>query len=355
MSRQRSANLWPEERFGFRHSQLMRTLLVAACLCLFSATPKAFGDFVIEQQVQFTTDKVVKEYEFTWHIGESDFRVEARKGTDPRWFVFNGRVFYVCGKMGKAEMDFLAKLAGKDQATALARFEKGICQELPADFAIRFILSPYEAIGNIDMTGGYGTNLRVATIENTLKGSVAEVATQKCVDFARRYKITDATQPAYERSVTETTCNGSALKWRGSLNRQTGMALVRSPGGQPTFQALNSDVKTLAGFPLSASAEIVGKDAAGIAFQASYQVATKSVVSKDLKSDEKGMPSGFELLDTRTMTAVGAPAAGSSPSGSAPEGNTASQLVKFFILGGNPAAVAATGILKSNQEKEKKK
>ena len=313
----------------------------------------AFAGTVINQKVSYTGKSGSVEDNFLWHIGENGFRLDTTRGTDTKSFVFNGRVFYACGKLDKPQLDFVKKLNIKDESLVKS-LETGVCQELSVDYSLRFLLSPYEAVGNIDMVAGLGASLGISDAVSDLSGSVGEVGSVKCVNFKRSYKLTDRNQPKYERRVSETPCNASALQWRQKFARQLGMSLIRSPGGQPSFQVLNSDVKTIAGFSLNTSGKVEGIDGEGKPISSGFTVLASEVKTTDIAPAAMSLPAGFQIIDTQNLAVLAAttPAAGTPNTGSTSD---AGSVLKFLILGGNPAAAFGSGVAGALRDDGKKK
>jgi len=315
----------------------------------------ALAGTVVSQKVSYSGKSGPAEEKFLWHIGDSGFRLDTSRGNESRSFVFNGRVFYACGKLDKPQLEFIKKLNIKDQ-TLMKSLETGVCQELSADFSLRFLLSPYEAVGNVDMVAGLGSTLSITDSVSDLSGSVGQVGSTKCVNFKRTYKLTDRSQPKYARTVSETPCNAPTIKWRQSFSRQIGMSLIRSPGGQPTFQALNTDVKTVAGFSLTTEGQVQGTNADGVALSSGFSVTASDVKTEDISTAALGLPNGYQVIDAQNLAALGATnQVDSGGKGSGSAGSDAGSLVKFLILGGNPAAALGSGVAGALRDDGKKK
>src|SRR4051794_28431433 len=97
-------------------------LLAAACV---HATPATAAGHMVDQKVALDADKTTCDY--TWRMTEREFRLDVKCVDDVRSFVFNGRVLYVCGKLGKAQIDFVKTLKIPDR-TLSADLAKGVCQ-----------------------------------------------------------------------------------------------------------------------------------------------------------------------------------------------------------------------------------
>ena len=137
----------------------------------------------------------------------------------------------------------------------LSSLEKGACRDLSTDFGIRFFLSPWDAVGNVETVAGFSSSLGVEDDDIELTGTTATVSGQKCVNYSRSYSVVDKKRAGGEEDVEETACNAPAIKWRQAFGRQLGMTLIRQPNGKQNYQTLSADLKKmpgLTGWPTSA-------------------------------------------------------------------------------------------------------
>jgi hypothetical protein len=276
---------------------------------------------------------------FTWQVGEREFRLDVRRGADTRSFVFNGRVFYVCGKLDKAQIDYVKSL-GVDDGALMANLTAGACQDVSTDFLTRFFLSPYAAVGEVDINGGFAASLIVAPPETTRDGTAQTIQGVRCAGFNRSYKL-DAKGEGHagDEVVSEKGCDAPAIRWRMVLARELGMALMRQPGGRSGYKALDSDVKTLPGMMLSLSGKVTGHGPNGKAFARSFDVATTAVQEKTPAPEELGLPASFQVIDTKTLVAAHrANPAGAGKAKIVEHEMTVQDVLRTLILGLNPAA-----------------
>lgn len=316
--------------------------LIAAC-----TSSAAFSGYQVEQKVALTGKAGKTDTEFSWKVGDDGaFRVDLKRGADQRFLVFNGKVFYACGKLEKAAVDVVRRLAPTDPAL-VGRLEKGACQELSTDFGARFFLSPYDAASHVEVSRGFSSNLSVAEPDVELTGSVNTVDKQKCVDFTRSYKVTDRKNTKFEQKVAEKSCNATQIKWRQGLVRELGKAMIRAPGGAPNYKALTSDLKKMAGLTLTAEGSASGKDYGGTEYTRTFAVTTQTAKERAYTAAELGTPAGYEILDAQSLAFSGRGniaqpvAAKASLKG---ESNPLADTVKFLLLGGSPAAALTTSL-----------
>ncbi len=305
------------------------TLAMAAAAWTFGNPVLAAVGYNVQQTVLYggTTKS---EAILNWRVTEKEFRLDVTRGNDTRIFVFNGRTFYVCGKLGQAQLALLKKLAIDDK-DLVASLSKGACQELAVDFSARFFLSPYEAVGDVDMSGGFGSTLEIGEPQIDLAGSAQNVGGAKCVDVKRSYTVKIKGNAKAERLLKESACNAPSIKWRQTMSREIGMAMMRQPGGQPNFKAMNADLKKNAGMSLKSSGTVTGTAADGKPINRTYEVSSSKAGVADVMESEVSMPKGFEIIDPKNLAGLAAKAKIPAVKGSKAPG--AEDVVRALILG----------------------
>lgn len=322
------------------------------CSVFFFLSTYAYG-YQIKQEAAYQDSAGSYTITFDWQIDEAGFRLETRKAGATKIFIHNGKVFYVCGSLTKAQMGVVKSLK-IDDAKLMASLEKGVCQELSTDFTLRFFLSPWDAVTSIDTGAGYASGLDISDPAIEISGKAGSAAGVKCVEFSRKFTLTNKKYAAMTHESSETSCNASAVKWRQSFTRSLGMTLIRKPGGKSLYQAINDDVKKMSGFTVTMSASVVGKDNSGKAYKKSIDLKTNAYSEKAPDAGAVALPSGYEIIDSKNLTALAAkssikPAAGSDA------GNSVADALKFFILGGNPASAVFQSLTDGSGDNEKKK
>jgi hypothetical protein len=328
-------------------------ILLAGFLLLAPFTAR--GGHEIEQIVTFTSDIGASEQSFLWRIQGNEFRLDTLRSGERKHFVFNGRVFYVCGKLAANQIAMIENLnvSNKDFLNSL---ERGACQELPMDYGVRFLLSPFDAVGIVDVTGGLGTSVEVSEIRTSaIKSSTTtKISDIACSEQTRQFELNDRSEPKFHRQVREVPCIAESIPWRQGIARQMGMALLRSPGGKPSHEAIVGDIAKSTGFALNTTGETSGKDNFGKEFTSKFQVKAKSVTQKKFVAAEIGLPKGFDIIDTRGSTATIAKSTDNKSDAAVAtmnekKGGGLDMLVKILILGGVPAA----GIIEALKSDEK--
>ncbi len=305
----------------------------------------AEAGFTVQQKILHAGDKATAgTAELNWRVTDKEFRVDVKKAGETRHFVFNGRVFYVCGKLGKEQLDYVRKLDVKDK-DLLASLEKGACQELSADFATKFFLAPHDAVGAVAGSASIASNLSIDDAEIELSGSVGSVAGVKCVNYDRSFSLVDRKKKDATLDYEEKSCNAPTVKWRTAFGRQLGMTMIRQPNGKDSFKTLQADLKKMPGLALTATTTVSGKDVSGKPISRTVTLATSSVKEGEIAAKELGFPSGFEPLDQENLAALVTtkkkPVAGKG-------GPTSGELdvgdvLRVLLIGGNPAAAVLGG------------
>ena len=309
------------------------------------AAGTAQAGFIVQQKVVYTGD-YSQAAELEWHLGEGPFRLDVKRGADMRFFVFNGRVFYVCAKLDQTQLDY-AKKIGVDKGI-LGSLEKGACQELTPDFGVKFFMSPYDAVGAVEAGAGFSTNLAVEDAEAELAGTVGAVGKMKCVNFTRSYTIADKKRPGVTQALAETQCNAPSVKWRQSFGHQLGMTLMRQPNGKKNYATLATDLKKLAGMTLLTTATVGGKSVTGNVVKRAHAVTTSTIKEEDVPVSDLAIPAGYEILSEESLAVAASVAAKikvKSPEalGASQSGPSLENMLKFLILGVNPAAGLLSG------------
>lgn len=323
---------------------------LALSLLLLSIAKPAAAATKVEQSVVFKYPTTESKQQFLWNIDAERFRLEVRNGAETRFFVFNGRVFYVCGKLDEVVIASLQKDqvgggTGALPAAMLTVLKNGACQELPSDFALRFLVNPYEALGNIDVTGGMSTNLFVPELTSGAAKEYSqpiEKSGSKCTALLRRYVLKDRSLGEYVRNVDAEHCVTSTIEWRKGLDRQVRMALVRVPGGATVYQLVASDLIKWPGLDARSKGEIRGKDAKGTDIALSYSVETTSAQVTELAKGDVSSPAGFEIIEPRGINTYGSVQQKTNISDTtlkSSEPASVPTLVKWILLGSNPAAL----------------
>lgn len=288
----------------------------------------AVGYFV--QQTVLYTGGAKSEAILNWRVTDKQFRVDVTRGNDTRNFVFNGRTFYVCGKLSANQLGVLKKLA-LDDKKLLDSLSAGACQELSTDFTARFFMAPYEAIGDLDLAGGYGSSLEIGESQVELTGKADTVQNTKCVEMKRSLVLKNKDNAKAEKKIGETACATPQIKWRQTMSREIGMALIRQPGGQKSFQAMNVDLKKFPGMPLKMSGQTTGTTSDGKAINRNYDVSTSRSGVGEVSESDAAMPKGFEIIDPKNLEALVAKS--KVPAGKGGKSSAAEDVLRALIIG----------------------
>lgn len=322
------------------------------CSVLMLASSSAYG-YQIKQEAAYKDNSGAYRISFDWQLDDSGFRLETKKANESKIFIHNGKIFYICGSLSKAQLGVVKSLK-IDDAKLIASLEKGVCQELSTDFTLRFFLSPWDAVTSIDTGAGYASGLGITNPTIEISGKAGSVAGAKCVEFTRGYTLTNKKFAAMSHESDETSCNASAVKWRQGFTRSLGMTLIRKPGGKSLYQAINDDVKKMSGFTLTMTTNIVGKDNFGAGYKKSIDLKTTAFSDKAPNSGSFSLPAKYEIIDPMNLSTLAAKSSVKSSPGS-DAGNSVANALKFFILGGNPASAVFKSLADGSDDTEKKK
>jgi hypothetical protein len=323
----------------------MRALFLSSISMLVSAS--AFSN-TISQKASYKDSGLSYEITFDWQISETGFRLETTRSGEKKQFIHNGKVFYVCGKLAKNQLDVLKALDIQDPSL-LASLEKGACQELSTDFTVRFFLSPWDAVTSIETGGGYASGMTADDPEIELTGKASDIAGLKCVEFQRKYSLGNKNHSSMLHSIDETACNASSIKWRQSFTRSLGMTLIRKPGGKPLSVAITNDVKKMAGLSLTVDAKVKGKDSGGKSYEKNFLVTTTSARSGDPVA--LTLPTGYEVIDPQNLALLAAKSKVKSTSENGND-NVVADALKFLLLGGNPATTVFKSLTNDTDNKK---
>jgi hypothetical protein len=323
----------------------MRALVLSSILLLL---PAAALSNTISQKGSYKDAGLSYEITFDWQISTSGFRLETTRSGEKKQFIHNGKVFYVCGKLAKNQLDVLRTLDIQDPKL-LSNLEKGACQELSTDFTVRFFLSPWDAVTSVETGGGFGSGMTADDPEIMLTGKASQAAGMKCVEFTRKYSLGNKNHPSMAHAVEESACNASAVKWRQSFTRALGMTLIRRPGGKPLNTAVTNDVKKMAGISLTMDTKVKGKDSAGKTYEKTFSVQTTSASAGDVETPT--LPAGYEVIDPQNLALLAAKSKVKSASGAAKD-NIVADALKFLLLGGNPATTVFKNLTDDTDNKK---
>lgn len=299
---------------------------IALALALFAGEVQA--GFQIEQKV--TTSSGIAE--FSWRLGEREFRLDVKRGHDIRHYVFNGHVFYVCGRLDKAQLDYVHSLSISDPKL-LQNLEKGACQELSTGFALRFFFSPYDATQSVEVSGGFANTLSVSNAQTSTDSKTQTIAGFTCADFTRSYQLKDASVPANNSSIEEKGCFTAGINWRQAFQRELSMSLMRHSSGRLSFQAVTQDAKKQGGMTLNASLTAVTSTG-----KKSLSVLTTGAKEISLPPSETSMPQGYQVINPQSLAALAAVKSRTkaADSGTTSENQGLADVLRALILGANP-------------------
>lgn len=300
--------------------------IVLGFFILVALTETALGQHFVQQQVDAKVNGVAKRLELAWSIGNRGFKLDTSLAGKKQVYIFNGRVFYICGQLAAADIAFL-KSAKFSDAKVLAALSKGACQEAPLDFVVKFFLSPYLALLDESASDGLKTNLVIKSLSTSLDGRVAKQVGTKCVGMKSEFQIEEKVA-AQTTPFEAVECHAPSVKWRQALAMELRKKLMMQPNGRLYQKEIQSDAKSRKGMMLS------GKIEFGSRVEATIK--TSLVEKRTIKAVELKTPPGYQVVDLKTEAMKA-----SLPSGSKSGKQTsapASALIQLLLIGGNPGA-----------------
>jgi len=341
-------------------------LIVTLVVALFTTSALA-GTYVSQRLLVTDKDQPTKRFDIEWSIDAKGFRVEARQDSELRYFIFNGRVFFVCGRISEEQAKWLVEMKFDDQQT-MTKLRAGACQEVSADFALRFYLSPWDAIASPDTGSGMLATTAALDIETKLTGVDSTFIGLKCSNVSYTFKLSSGTST---EAYAEISCNSLQFDWRSAIARQLSTNLVRSSGGQKNAAAVRRIGKDIPGIALTANGTITGQNAPGQSIKRTVELTTQRVVGGDVAAAALSFPKGFEVIDPKALGRIAtlassssdkkqtAVAAKSATDSSSIQQASAEALLRFLILGGNPVTTFVWGVSNPDspaaKEREKEK
>lgn len=276
---------------------LRRTLLAFAL-----ATP-AHAATIVRQTVEASLDDASVTSAHVWEIDGEKFRlaVEAKSGTTQ--YIFNGKTFYVCGKLD----DEQAKaLAARHDAKLVEPYKAGVCQVVPSNFMARFFLSPMASVESVDASDGLKLTLGLKDYSLAAGKAGDAPKGRSCAGYARGYTVTREGDAAVgvaktQTAVTEEFCHDKALTWRKGLWTEVAKTVLRQPGGGAMMKQLKEDAAALPGLMLSATIAQTTTDGAGKAHKGSFKLRTTAIESGDVPAARFRMPDGYKLFSPESL------------------------------------------------------
>lgn len=271
----------------------------------------AQAGIVIKQTVAVKLDKSAYTEEHLWSLDNGKFQLAMTKPVGTTRYIFNGRTFYVCGKLDEVQLK-----AAVSDTKFIDAYKNGACQVLPSNFMARFFLSPLAAVESVDASDGMRLTLNIKDYKlDRIKGA-SKMAGRACEHIKRSYTVTksgDAGMPsgsAFATMATDALCVDSSLAWRSGLWKEVQKSVLRQPGGAALMKQLKGDLTSLNGMPLGGEMTQTMKDKSGHEAKGSYKLTTVSVSDETVPASRFKTPDGYKLFSPEglELTKIASPA-----------------------------------------------
>jgi hypothetical protein len=278
-----------------RFANLFNQNLILSTICLFCAP--AFAGTTVTQVVTTKLEKDESKATYLWMLDSDKFKLRVTSDNGEVQYVFNGRNFYVCGKVAEDLLNQLKGLNVTDQQF-LKDLGAGSCQAVPANFMARFFLSPAGAISSIDYSDGMELTLEMQKYEFKAEGP-GEAAKIPCTNATRNLEVTrklDAANGRYQK-IDELICYTNKFDWRPTFWKQISRNLIRQPSARGLYKSLQEDQEKLQGFVLKSTGSFEKADSKGVTRSGQRTIDTSSVVEGAIAASEFSPPTGYAMVD----------------------------------------------------------
>lgn len=304
----------------------LSSLTIAAMLLTFASS--SYAGVVAKQAMESKVGGKTVVTRHTWWIDGDKFHLAVNQGAAETKYIFNGKTFYVCGKLDESQMQNV----GSDKKL-LEPFRQGACQVVPSNFMVRFFLSPQLAVESVDASDGMKLTLAVKDYKLTPpEAKAVSVAGRSCQRSTRSYDVTKTGETAVlGAAAEETLCQANDVKWRGGVGREVAKTVLRQPGGATLTKLLKGDQDMLPGLVLDAQIRQVHKDREGKRHEGSYHLTTTSLIETAVSPDQFKLPDGYRLfsIEGLDLAKLGGPKA--SPGKAAKEDSVIDMFQSAFF------------------------
>jgi hypothetical protein len=314
-----------------RHTGILAGLALAFQTLFFSQV--AIGGSVIEQVVATQLDKESATAKYHWAIDGEKFKLKVTSTNGEVSYLFNGRIFYVCSKVGDDLIEQLKALNVADPQF-LKDLSNGSCQAVPANFMARFFLSPEGAISTLDYSDGMELTLEMQNYGFKGEGQ-GQSNKEACSLASRNFEVTRKVDNASGRyqKVDEKICFSNKYDWRSPFWKQMSRNLVRQPSAKGLLKSLQEDNSKLQGFVLNSTGTFEKADAKGVMRKGSRTVETTSIKESPIPAAEFSTPKGFVIVDIQSKVLASKAGNNADAKGYEVEKDPV-PVILYYILGG---------------------
>jgi hypothetical protein len=274
---------------------LLKHLTSALLLAFLAST--AHAAHRIEQEVQAGFDGKTYGSKHVWIVDDGKFKLTVATPRGEAIYLFNGKTFYVCGKLDADDKAFLAKNRLKGDQL-VARFKGGACQAVPSNFMARFFLAQSLAAESLDRADGMEVTLTVDGYQLKSTGKTEQVAGRSCDGYERAYNVKKKTEDGgtYGVSAGEKLCVAPAPDWRAGLWTEVAKSILRQPGGSALMGQLKKERDGLQGFPMKLESQYKLSMPDGKTHTGQVKAVVTSVRTVAADATTFKLPDGFQMF-----------------------------------------------------------
>ena len=295
-------------RIRSRHLPLALNFITLG-FTLFLISGASQGASLIRQDVVLSSQDKQVHIEELWTIAEGKFSLVSKIGSEETQYLFNGRTFYICGRLQEAQ---LPQEARDQSAKILMEYKNGACIVAPTNFLIRFFLSPLPAMTTVDQSDALRVTLTIRDYKTNSDGASKTVLNRSCQQLNRQFTIAKQVTPskAVLTKLTETLCQRPDLSWRQGLWPEVAKSIIRQPHSLELLNPLKQDQKTVPGLVVDASSNVSVVDMTGVSHQVQVRLTTKSIEETAVSPRSFNLPPDFKLFsdDAIDLSANSSPA-----------------------------------------------
>ncbi len=265
-----------------------------------AVTWPALGAQVIKQEVQATVQGKKQVSTHTWTVDQGKFRLVVGSGDGEAIFLFNGKNFYACSKARPETISSFEKL-GQANPEAIKILKNGACQAVPANFMVRFFLSPLAAAESVDATDGLKLTLALSDYQ---RSDPKPTSSPDCQQIARNYKISKSFDIGTKSivDVKESLCLLPDLPWRDQLWQEVAKATIRQPRGAELMRGLKADQTNHKGFALHGKVTQTVNTEKGEKLTLVYDVSLKEHKTNAVSDRTFQIPEGYTVISPEQLT-----------------------------------------------------
>jgi len=264
------------------------------------ASQGLFAAQTIEQTVKVNINGNAHTSNHIWIIDKEKFELKVLANNSERRYIFNGKVMYVCGRLDASQENIMKDLNISEKAM-FKKYQKGVCQEVPSNFLVRFFLSPVAAIETIDLSDGLKLTLEIDSFKLSATQD-KKIANIDAKGFSRSYTlIRSGSLGKTVYSFQESFFNSIQFEPRKNLWTEISKNLMRQPNGRTLLRELRKDRDQITGFILESETIIEATLANGSKSSGTISVKTQKSGLTSISKAHFQIPQNYELFSAESL------------------------------------------------------